>query len=109
MHAVGILVLYVPLHVGAEGNWGSMQTGHVMKQPLGSVSPHCAKLYGRIKRLCCDYGSWHADKIAQLRNDLKKFSGVVVKRELQKRWKKGIQSPLSNITIKVLVYEFDQD
>lgn len=66
MHVVDIVVLDALLPPGAEGNWGGMQTGHVMKQPLGGVASHCAKLYGHLKRLCCDYGSWHAAKIGQL-------------------------------------------
>lgn len=83
MHVVCVVILNALLSVSAEGNRGGMQTGHVMKQSLGEVNPHCAKLYGRIKHLCCDYGPWHADKIGQLLYHLplqKRFFGVVVRR-----------------------------
>lgn len=66
VHAIDIVVLDALLPEGAEGKWRGMQTGHVMKQSMGGVAPHCAKLYDSIKRLCCDYGSWRAAKIGKL-------------------------------------------
>lgn len=66
VNVVDVVVLDALFSVGAEGNCGGMKTGHAMKQPQGGVAPYCAKLYSRIKRLCCDYGSWHAAKIGQL-------------------------------------------
>lgn len=66
VHVIGIFILDALLTEGAEGNWRGMQTGHVMKQSVGGVASHCAKLYNRIKRLCCDYGSWQAAKIGKL-------------------------------------------
>lgn len=50
MHVFGIAVLDALLPVGTNGNWGGVQTGHVLKQPLDGVASHRAKLYGCIKR-----------------------------------------------------------
>lgn len=75
VHVVGIVVLYTLFPMGTEGNCMGMYTGHVMKQPLGGVASHCAKLYDHIERLSCDYGSWHADKKEQLLYHLKTFQG----------------------------------
>lgn len=70
VHVVAVVVLDAPLSVIAQGNRGCVQTGHVMQQSLGGVASHRAKLYGHIKHLCCDYGSWDAAKIGQLLHHL---------------------------------------
>lgn len=85
MHVVVIVVLYALIPEGGEGNCRGMQPGHVIKQPLGRVTPHVAKLDNHIKRLFCDYGSRLTDKIEQLFYHLKKCLGVVGKRDRKKQ------------------------
>lgn len=98
VHVVGVFVLDALFPLCAASNGGGMQTGHAAKQALGWVSPHCAELHCRIKRLCCDYGSRLTKKICQLLHHLcviKEYLGVVLRRD-RKRAQMGSLGLLGN-------------
>ena len=68
VHALGIVIVDVMLLVCNESNWGGLQTGHIVKQPLEGIAPHFVEMYGCIKRFFGYYGPWYAGKTVQLLN-----------------------------------------